>query len=143
MGFSVSGSFAIIVIGGLVALGIFASATTNGFERVSSAQQAEADAELDRQNTAIEIQNATYDSPNETLSLRVTNNGSTALSVSATDVLVDNVYQATFEERSVEGDDATDLWLPGETLALELDQSEEPDQVKVVTQTGVAATVVV
>lgn len=143
MGFSVSGSFAIIVIGGLVALGIFASATTNGFERVTSAQQAETDAELDRQNTAIEIQNVTYDNPNETLSLRVTNNGSTALSVSATDVLVDNVYQESFAERSVEGDTVTDLWLPGETLDLEIDQSEEPDQVKIVTQTGVAATVVV
>lgn len=143
MGFSVSGSFAVIVVGALIGFGMFATATTNGFELVNDAQRQAHDARLDQQNTAIEIANATYNATTTTVEIEVTNTGSTELSVNATDVLLDNEFQTTFETRSVDGDASTDLWLPGETLTVEIDRGTAPNRVKIVTGPGVAETAVI
>lgn len=143
MGFSVSGSFAIIVVGALIGFGMFATATTNGFELVNDAQKQAHDAQFDQQNTAIAIENATYNATSTTVEIEATNTGSTTLSVNATDVLLDNEYQTAFETRSVDGDASTDLWLPGETLTIEIDRGSAPDRVKLVTGTGIAETAVI
>ena len=69
----------------------------------------------------------------------VNNTGSTALSVRETDLLIDGVYQQTYET-SIDGRTARELWLPGETLTVTVSTSR-PKRVKIVTEHGVAETV--
>lgn len=138
MGFSVSGSTALIFVAMFIAFGIFSSAASNGFERVSDAYHDDADRVLDQQNTDVVIASL---SCSPTFALNVTNTGSTALSVSDTDVLLDNEFydHTDFETHEVAGNATTDLWLPGENLTL-ANASLAPSRVKVVTGPGVSAT---
>jgi len=140
LGFSVSGSAAIIFVGAFLAFSTAYTASANGFERVNDARSDVDDEALERQNTAINVTNATYDDGNDTLTVDVVNEGSTELSVAAVDVLVDNTYRTDASVRTVEGDAETDLWLPGERLHLELSVSTRPNRVKIVTGPGIAVT---
>lgn len=136
MGFSVSASAAIIFIGFVVAFTTLYPVAANGLERVTDAREDVNDRALDRQNTAIELANTSYD--NGTLTVEVNNTGTTELSASETDLLVDNTHWTG--ERSVEGDADTDVWLPGETLTITVENlSMSPERVKVVTENGVEA----
>lgn len=136
MGFSVSASAAIIFIGFVVAFTTLYPVAANGLERVTDAREDVNDRALDRQNTAIELANTSYD--NGTLTVEVNNTGTTELSVSETDLLVDNTHWTG--DRSVEGDSDTDVWLPGETLTITVENlSMSPERVKVVTENGVEA----
>lgn len=139
MGFSVSGATAVLLVGGLLAFSMAFSAANNGFERVSAAQEEREDRLLAQQNSAIEIANATYDSTAGNLTVAVENTGSVELTVSDTSLLVDGIYRSGVDT-SVGGDDATDVWLPGERLTFTLDASGQPSQVKVVAETGVSDT---
>ena len=138
MGFSVSGSAAIIFVGIFLAFSSAYTASANGFERVSDANSAVGDEALERQNTALTVSNATYDAGNDTLSVDVINEGSTSLSVNATDLIVDNTYRGNYTTRHVDGDNSTDLWLPGEQLHFEVNATTRPNRVKVVSGPGVA-----
>jgi flagellar protein FlaF len=138
MGFSVSGATAVILIGGLIAFSFAFSAANNGYERVTEAQEDREDRQLLRANSEIGITNATYDSNAATLTVNVTNTGSTELVVSEVSLLVDGSYSSTVST-SVEGNGGTDVWLAGEVLTMEVDASTRPDRVKVVAGTGVAA----
>jgi len=139
LGFSVSGSAAIIFVGIFLAFSTAYTASANGFERVSDATADVDDQALERQNTALSV-NATYDTTNETLSVDVVNEGSTDLTVNGTDLLVDNAYRDDYDVRRVDGDSSTDLWLPGERLHLEVSTLTKPSRVKVVSGPGVAVT---
>jgi flagellar protein FlaF len=143
LGFSVSGSAAIIFVGIFLAFSSAYTSSANAFERVADAESSVDEESLDRQNTALSITNATYDAGNDTLTVDVVNEGTTDLSVDATDLLVDNTYRDDYAVRRVAGDDATDLWLPGERLHLELTVASEPNRVKIVSGPGVAVVEVV
>lgn len=143
MGFSVSGSAAIVFAGLFIAFGMFYSATANTAERVEDARGDWREDTLAQQNTAISITSATYYSGNRSLIVRANNTGSTSLSIPETDLLLDNEYQTTFTELSVDGDSSTDLWLPGETIRYNVSSIGRPGRVKLVTRTGVAGTEVV
>jgi flagellar protein FlaF len=143
MGFSVSGSTVVILIGCLIAFSAAFTVATDSLDRVSTAQDDRADRLLDRQNTAIEIGEVERVGENETLVISVTNTGSTALSIDRTDLLVDGEYHT--EEPTIMGTDGetkngTTLWLPGDTLEYELSDGE---RVKLVTQHGVSASATV
>ena len=61
------------------------------------------------------------------------------LSLAATDLLEDGAFVSGWAATAtVEGNSATDLWLPGETLSIELDRTTGPDRVKLVTPSSVA-----
>lgn len=143
MGFSVSGSAAIIFLGFLAAFGMMYTAAANGQENVQDANDEVRENLLDQQNTALNITNATF-VENDTLHISVNNTGSTTLSVNDTDILVDNDYLTGFEYRKVDGQTGTDAWLPGETFSVKyvyaVNQSSPPERVKVVTGLGVADT---
>lgn len=146
MGFSVSGSAAIIFTAMFIAFGMFHAATTNGFEEVSDAQEDRTDRDLERQNTAINVTSATWDS--DELTVEVTNNGSTALEIEHVDLLADNEYLTGYttsisSDTTTETDTATDLLLPGEELTITATVTPEPNRVKIVTGPGVAGTEVV
>jgi flagellar protein FlaF len=139
MGFSVSGATAIILIGGLIAFSFAFGAMNNGYERVSEAQEERDDRELLRANSDVAIANATYDSNASSLEVTVTNTGSAELEVSEVSLLVDGEYRSNVTT-AIGGDAATDVFLPGEALSMTVEQSVQPDRVKVVAGTGVAAT---
>lgn len=143
MGFSVSGSAAIIFAAMFVAFGMFHSATANGFETVSDAQQDRTDRTLTQQNTAIEIVTAEWNGSAGTtgeLTVEVNNTGSSQLSVEEVDLLANNTYLRDYDT-SVDGDGETELWLPREQLTMTVTSLDsDPGRVKVVTGPGVAAT---
>ena len=141
MGFSVSGSFAILVLASFIAFGMLHTAGANSFERVTDATKDTYDDDLDRRNTAIQI--ARLDHAGH-LDVNVTNRGTTALDLNATDVIVDGEYiprEDTHRFR-VAGKPNSELWLPGEKLWVRVKQSalpdNDPNRVKVVTEYGVA-----
>jgi flagellar protein FlaF len=138
LGFSVSGSAAIVFVGIFLAFSSAYTASANGFERVTDAKSAVDEDALDRQNTALSVTNATYDAGNDTLTVEAVNEGTTALEIGAVDLLVDNAYRDNFTARTVGGDNSTDLWLPGERLHLEVNATTRPNRVKIVSGPGVA-----
>lgn len=142
MGFSVSGSVAIISIGVLVAFGVMFPAVVDSSHQVSEAQSTQSERILDQQNTEITIDNATYDGTN--LTVDVVNEGTVALDVEETDVIVDGHY-VTPDETTVYqslnktgGEATTSVWLSGEVLEVTVAVDPRPDRVKVVTETGVS-----
>lgn len=139
MGFSVSGATAIILIGGLIAFSFAFGAMNNGYERVSEAQEERDDRQLLRANSDVGIANATYDSNASSLTVNVTNAGSAELVVAEVSLLVDGEYRSN-ATTAIDGDASTEVFLPGEVLTMTVDQSVQPDRVKVVAGTGVAAT---
>jgi flagellar protein FlaF len=149
MGFSVSGATVILFLGIFISFGVAYTAANDGFERVSDAYADSTDDELTRKNTAIDVADASVANEDGQLYLNasVNNTGSTALSVADTDILIDGNYiNHTSDEMmtlEVDGDDATDLWLPGETLQFNVSVESRPERVKVVTGPGVAATEVI
>ncbi|MFB6074534.1 MAG: flagellin [Haloarculaceae archaeon] len=138
MGFSVSGSAALIFVGMFIAFGTFYSATSNGFERVTDAQADHTDRMLTRQNTAINVTSATWNG--SALTVTVENTGASQLEVSEVDLLANNSYLTGYDT-AVDGDRATDLWLPQETLTITVTSlSGNPGRVKIVSGPGVADT---
>ena len=138
MGFSVSGSAAIIFASMFIAFGMWYTASANSFEQVTEAQNDRADTVLETSNSAVEINSTEYSSGN--LTVEVNNTGATQLSVSETDLLVDGRYEGRWNESVVAGDADTDLWLTGEQLTITVELPAQPDRVKVVTETGVSDT---
>lgn len=138
MGFSVSGATAILFAAMLIAFGMWHSAATDGFERVSAAEQFRADDALAEENTAIELTTARYVSG--TLVVKAKNTGATALSLNRTDIVVDNEYKTGWQG-DAEIDDqnlATDMWLPGETFNATFSEGTQPNRVTVATERGVS-----
>ena len=144
MGFSVSAATAVIFAGLFLALGIFYPAMANSYERVQAADADQADRALEQANTDIQLADAT-DGGNQ-LDVTLTNNGSTSLTVSETDVVVDGTYiqrselDTTVVDVDGTDDSATDLWLPGETLEITYNPTGQfnGNRVRVVTEHGVA-----
>lgn len=136
MGFSVSGSVAIIFAGMLIAFGMWHTAGANSFERVTEAQNERSDEALDTKNTAFTIDSASF--ATGTLVIDATNDGSTALGLNRTDLLIDNDHEPDWQANAtVDGDGTTDLWLPGETVTIEVEMGSSPDRVKLATEGGV------
>ena len=134
MGFSVSGSAAIIFIGLVVAVGIAVPPVVGSFGSLADAQGEQIDRGIDALNTDFEIESATYDADNERLTLELVNTGSTTLSRAKTSVLVDGeIYPGVADEG---------LWVPGETITITVeDVTTEPERVKIVAENGIAETV--
>jgi len=144
MGFSVSGSAAIVFAGMFIAFGAFYTATSNSFEQVNDARDADSESYLDTKNANVTVVETTYDDDADLLTVSVNNTGSEALVVDHVDVLVDGTYQTSFVSQTVDGEfitpsSGTDLLAPGEQLTVEIDAASQPDRVKVVSGPGVSA----
>ncbi len=132
MGFSVSGATAIIFLGLFIAFGSAFTIAANSYDAVANAETERADRLLAQQNTAINI----TDIDTGTNTITVENTGTEELTVSGTTVIVDG-QSVTTTTTSVDGDRATDLWLPGEPAQFEV--AVTPTQsVKIVTEYKVA-----
>ena len=142
MGFSVSGSAAIVFVGVIVAAGIAIPPLVGSFGALVGAQGEQVDRGIDALNTGFETDSATYDDGEDELVLDLLNTGSTTLSVDGTSVLLDGEIPASEDVTTeVDGDPEAGLWLPGETLTVTVEGiEEEPNRVKIVTENGVAET---
>jgi flagellar protein FlaF len=141
MGFSVSGAAAIIFVSMFIAFGMWFTAASNGFDRVTDAQDGQSDTVLETSNTAIQVESAEYNQSDEVLTITAQNTGTTELSLAATDLLEDGAFVADWEgNATVEGDATTDLWLSGEQLVIELNRPSAPSRVKLVTASSVSDT---
>jgi flagellar protein FlaF len=138
MGFSVSGSAAIIFVSMFIAFGAWYTASANTFEQVTEAETANTDAALGERNTRMAITSATY--TGGTLTVTANNTGAKQLSLSDTDLLVDGQIVTNWQgdNATIEGYGDTDLWMAGEELTISLSRSTQPTRVKLVTETGVA-----
>ncbi|WP_226039377.1 flagellin [Natrinema sp. DC36] len=144
MGFSTSGATAIIFVGVLVAAGIAYPVFHSAQEERRTAIQDRDDRTLSMRNTAIAVDSWSYnESGTNDFTMSVNNTGSTTLSVTETDLLVDGVYQTRDSyTTSVESSAERELWQPGETLHVTVaNRTPEPDRVKLVTEHGIAETV--
>lgn len=139
MGFSVSGATAVILIGGLIAFSFAFTAVNNGYERVAEAQEDQEDRQLLQVNSAIDIANASYDASGTALTVAVNNTGAAELTVGEVSLLVDGTYRSNVST-AIAGNTETGVFLPGEQLTMTVNQSVQPDRIKVVAGTGVAAT---
>lgn len=138
MGFSVSGSTALIFLAILVASGTLYTDVSNSAEVVSDAKNERQERLLDRDNTDVEITNAQYNNSTGALVIEVENRGLTTLSVSKTSLLVDNSYVQLDNVTKVEGDDSTDIWAQKETLTINAGTYDSaPESLKIVTEYGV------
>jgi flagellar protein FlaF len=140
MGFSVSGSAAVIFVAAFIGFGMFYSSAANATEKVTDAKQEQGDRILEQQNTAIDLIDLTYNGTANSANLTIVNTGATTLSVEETDVLLDNEYQTGYRT-AVEGNEGTDVWSPEETLVVNVTSTlSQPNRAKVVTGPGIAAT---
>lgn len=140
MGFSVSGAAAIIFASMFIAFGMWYTAVDNSFDQVSSAQGEQIGDTIDTSNTDINISEATHDGGvTEGLTVMADNTGTTELSLNGTHLLVDGELLEDWQaDAEVNGDDETDLWLPGEELEIQVDPGPPPDRVKLITEHGIA-----
>lgn len=144
MGFSVSGSVAIISIGVLVAFGVMFPTVIDSSHKVSDAQSAQSERILDQQNTDIRINQTDYDSGADELTIEVVNEGTVALEVDETDVIVNGTYETpngttvyqTLDKTN--GDSSTNVWLSDEVLEIVVGADSKPGRVKIVTENGIA-----
>ncbi|MDY6818324.1 MAG: hypothetical protein SVG88_06645 [Halobacteriales archaeon] len=148
MGFSISGSAAVIFLGLFVTAGMVYTTVSNGFEQVSETRAESTDELLNRQNADINVTNATYDG-DDTLHVYIENTGGTELRINSTDLLADNEYLEPVDKNEIEStnNDKTNVWAPGETLHIRFTYSNppasDPSRVKVITAEGIADTATV
>ncbi|MFC7058097.1 hypothetical protein [Halovenus salina] len=139
MGFSVSGAAALIFLSLFVAFGALYTATDNSFQQVADAQDDQTDRALETKNSGIELVSAVYDSGTNELTVTANNTGSTTLSLDGTSLLVDNEYETGWEANaSVDGNNNTDLWQPGETVTITVNATSQPDSVSLTTPSGIS-----
>lgn len=140
MGFSVSGSAALIFVAAFIGFGMFYTATANSFEQINDARDDRADRTLERDNTAIELTDVTYNNSASSLNITARNTGTTDLELDELDVLADNDYRTGYRS-AVDGDETTNLWLPQEQLVINATGIDtDPGQATVVTGPGISAT---
>lgn len=150
MGFSVSAGTAIILIAAFASVGMLYTTAYNGYEQVQDARDIDQETKLTALNTEINITDISHNSSTDPHYLNVTarNEGSTTLSVSATDLLLNGTYKSNVSyvisasgDSLTAGEDGTDLWQPQETLTITLRENvSAPLDVKLVTETGVSET---
>ncbi|MFB6112536.1 MAG: fla cluster protein FlaF [Halodesulfurarchaeum sp.] len=137
MGFSVSGSAAIVFLAVFLGFGMLATSTFAGFERVADAKAANTDGVLEVKNTDVELVRVTNTST-ETVNITVSNTGATTLDVNDTDVILDGTYQVP-ESTNISDRRSPELWAPGESLTFNVSYShDETVRVKIVTGPGVS-----
>lgn len=141
MGFSVSGSAAVIFVGVVVAAGVAIPPVLASFGELSGAQGQQIDRGVAITNTDFAIGQADYDGTADELSVNLTNDGSTTLRVEHLSVLVDGEIRTGSNLTTVvEGASGAELWLPGETLTVTVSAESADGRVKFVTGNGVAET---
>ena len=127
MGFSVSASFAIFLLGFLIISTMAYSSLSNTLRMIDDARREEHDRMMKELHTDIEITGKEYDGANMTI--YVENTGTIVLDPYELNVLIDG------EIRSYTP--SSDVWVPGENLTITV-YSVPDGAIKVVTENGIS-----
>lgn len=136
MGFSTNGAAAILFVAAFMVVGMVVPAAQAGFEDVSKSWGGQESRVVATTNTAISLANATYNATSGTLTVRLTNTGTTTLHVADTDVLVDGGMVSP--NATVAGVAGRTVWAPGENATFTLSRASAPSRVVVVTDHAVS-----
>jgi archaellum component FlaF (FlaF/FlaG flagellin family) len=141
LGFSVTAAHVVLVVALLGAASAASSAYWATSERMDEARRVQAALQESVAQTNLTLAGApTWYAGNATYFALVTNTGATVLRVSELDFLVDGAYTDAVGTLSVDGDAATDLWMPGETLEVRLTPlAGEPNYFSIVAGNGASA----
>lgn len=156
MGFSTSGAAIVILIGILLALSVLTPALFSVVESTGSAYSAQSDHLREQANTEVTITDTEINTDADELSVTVSNDGSSSLSIEKTDVLINGTYvpttggddgETTTVETNGDTEPNTDIWPPGTDLKLDIEENQQDDlqfdlndSIRVTTETGVATT---
>lgn len=148
MGFSVSGTFVILLMGLFIALSAFYGSVSNNTERVTEAKLAQQEHSDQIHDVAFNITSVSLLSDVTCgVQIQANNTGGEPLQLNETDLLLDNDYRQDWQSDAVVASDTygdepgTELWFPGERLTIEdtaIDTA--PRSVKLVSGPGVAQT---
>jgi len=139
MGLSTSVASVILLIAIIGSATVLYSAFSATQELLRKAESVKTELEYERLHTFISIDNVTYNSTSGVVIINATNNGSTVILVNDIEVLLDGqIYTQNIISTTVNGVEV-DLWLPGETLKIEVSSSINPSRVKIVAHNGVSA----
>lgn len=140
MGFSVSGSAAIIFLAAFIGIGIFYTAAYNSYELIDEAEDEKAEQFLEQQNTDALLQSVNTNTTINYVNITIKNTGSTTLHLDKTDLLIDGSYQSP-DQTSVDQDADAELWHSGQILRMNVSYTisqGETIRVKLITEHGVA-----
>ncbi len=131
---STSASLLLIFFGTTIAFGSLYTAGTNAVDRVGGAYGGQLAQQEAVAATDVTVTAATP--ADGTVTVNATNDGDRTLALAETDLLVDGRLVADWQANAtVAGDPDTGLWLPGQTLTVELETTG--DRVVLVTDIGV------
>ena len=135
MGFSVSATFAIFLIGFLVMASLSYNSLSSSVELINDGRRDQHDRMSDELQTDINITSANYDSGSNTLTVIVENIGSIVLDASEIDLLIDGeIKSADYITMN-----PAKVWIPEETLTITASNvSLSPSRVKVVAENGIS-----
>jgi len=149
MGFSTSGSAAVLLIGLLLAASVLVPTMMSLGSTTGDAFGSQSEQLREQTNTGIEIDPEETDAENG-VTVVVANEGTLTLGVRETDVLVNGYYvepdETTVVDRSGDRSSDTNLWQPGTDLEIVIEQGTldneldgaEPERVQVSTQNAIA-----
>jgi flagellar protein FlaF len=133
MGMSVSIATAIIFIASLIAFASVLGALDEVQSSVLEAQRLSSEREVEALHTSIAI--TSIDGPNGTI--EVTNSGEVTLSYEGLNILVNGTLSNDrVSSMTIEGNNDSKLWMPGEVLIIDLDKDLEGASIKIVTANG-------
>jgi len=116
MGFDVSASFAVIVVGTMVSAIVLCGALSNFYDTLVDGLDDDYEREADARAASVAVAYHEYDRADNTLTLHVVNNGDSVLDPGQLDVLLDGLIVdeagRTWEIAGKTGE----LWCPGDTL---------------------------
>lgn len=139
MGLSTSVASVILLIAIIGSATVLYSVFSATQELLREAESVKTELEYEQLHTFITIENVTYNSTSGILVINATNNGSTVILVDDIEVLLDGqIFTQDIMSATVNGV-KVDLWLPGETLKIEVNSSINPSRVKIVAHNGVSA----
>lgn len=124
MGFATSIAVVIIFVSLLITATVYYPLLLNSYKNLEESKNEKHEIQMEQLNTAIKIINITGNN------ITVSNNGTTVLNASKSDVLVDGVYTTYTVTPS-------GLWLPGENAVFVV--SGNYSRIKIVTENGVSA----
>lgn len=131
-----SGAIASAIL--LIAMAITASMVFNtlssNYELLRKADIKKEEIDYNQLHTFLSVDNVSYSSG--TVTINATNDGSTVIDTDKLEVLFDGeLYTDNITSTTIDGKDAN-IWIPEETLIIEVDSSLNPSRVKLVADNG-------
>lgn len=142
MGFDVTAANVIFFIAALSVGSVAMGAYWQNASFLDEARRAEDERADLRAHTNMTVDSATYAAGPKRFTVELINTGSEVIVISELRYLVDGEYvtSASIETTSISGEGSTDLWLPLETLEVQLRPIQPPPSFfQVVTENGVIA----